>query len=72
MEVFWVFIAWSLWFTIAWFMPAGGLLGDVIFRISIGNDFKDDLWTFAISWIPIVGPLVSSIVLLKHFKCKHD
>ena len=72
MKIFWVFLAWSLWFTISWAFPFGGLIGDVIFRLSIGNSLSDDLRTFAFSWIPVLGPIISSYVLLQKLQCKHN
>jgi len=58
------FFAVGLWFIMST-IPPFGALGNLFFRLIMGEKLDDRIWTYFISTIPFVGPmfgLIGSIV----------
>ena len=67
-----VYLVLTLFFTLSVMIPIiGGLLGDLLFRFALETNISNKPCTFAVSWIPILGPFVTSIILLNEVKCNN-
>lgn len=51
-----------LWIVLSFLFPLG-ILGNIIFRKIVGINLKEKIWTYFLSIIPLVGPIISYIVL---------
>ena len=51
-----------LWIFLSFLFPLG-VLGDIIFRKVNKKNLKEKWWTYLVSMIPFIGPIISYIVL---------
>ena len=53
-----------MWIILSLMIPFfGGALGDVLYRASIGKSLDDKPYTYLISTMPIIGPMISTIII---------
>ena len=56
MVMFWILLSLSIPFI-------GGSLGDLIYRSSIGKSLDSKPYTYFISVVPVIGPIISAFIL---------
>jgi hypothetical protein len=56
-------IQFFLWIAISFLVPIGGPLGDLFFRLSMGKNLKKEPYTYLISMIPLIGPIISAFII---------
>jgi hypothetical protein len=55
-------IALCVWVFMSFLVPLG-ILGDVIYRKMFNIKLKKKWWTYFVSMIPLLGPIISYVVL---------
>ena len=54
-----------MWMLLSLTIPfIGGALGDLIFRAAAGKSLQTQPYTYILSTMPILGPLVSAFILM--------
>ena len=56
-----------IWILLSLSIPfIGGALGDLIFRAGTGKNLENKPYTYIISTMPIIGPMISALILSKN------